>query len=145
MQWGSATDSQRIYVAIANNGHKTYQFPTTGESHNAGSWAALDAATGRILWQVKVSGLDPRNPSFGAMGLGAISVANGVVYAGSMSGDMVALDAATGATLRTFATNGSVICGPSIVNGVVYWGSGYARTGGVSNTIGPQLFAFHVN
>jgi polyvinyl alcohol dehydrogenase (cytochrome) len=145
IEWGPATDGQRVYVAIANNAHKTYQLAGTGETHNAGSWAALDSATGKILWQVKVPGLDPSNPSFGAMGLGAVSAANGVVYGGSMSGEMVALDGATGTILKSFPTNGSVICGPSIVNGVVYWGSGYGRGGGISNTIGPQLFAFHVN
>jgi polyvinyl alcohol dehydrogenase (cytochrome) len=37
---------------------------------------------------------------------------------------MVALNAATGATLWTYASGGSVGCGPAIVNGVVYWGSG---------------------
>jgi polyvinyl alcohol dehydrogenase (cytochrome) len=142
IEWGSATDGQRVYVAIANNGHKLYRLAVTGELHNAGSWAALDAATGRILWQIKVPGLDPRDAAFPALGIGAVSVANGVMYAGSMSGDIAAIDGVTGVILKSFSTNGSVICGPSIVNGVVYWGSGYARTGGKANTAGPQLFAF---
>jgi polyvinyl alcohol dehydrogenase (cytochrome) len=47
------------------------------------------------------------------------------VYAGSYSGAMHALDAGTGAVLFTFASGGSVIDAPSIVNGTVYWGSGY--------------------
>jgi len=61
----------------------------------------------------------------------------GVVYAGSLSGDMVAMDGDSGAILWRFASGGSVICGPYIVNGTVFWGSGY-RIGKSNN----KLFAF---
>ncbi len=72
-----------------------------------------------------------------------MSVANGVVYAGSLAGQMYALDARTGDIVWGFASGGSVIDGPSIVDGVVYWGSGYRKTrGGVGNN---QVFAFAVN
>jgi polyvinyl alcohol dehydrogenase (cytochrome) len=57
--------------------------------------------------------------------------------AGSLSGDMVAIDGNSGAILWKFASGGSVICGPSIVNGTVFWGSGY-RIGKGNN----KLFAF---
>lgn len=56
-----------------------------------------------------------------------MSVANGVMYAGSYSGMMYALHAATGGVLWEFASGGSVIGGPSIVDGTIYWGSGYRR------------------
>ena len=46
MEWGSATDGKRIYVSIAN----LYGIPTA--VGGAGSWSALDPATGAILWQV---------------------------------------------------------------------------------------------
>jgi polyvinyl alcohol dehydrogenase (cytochrome) len=46
MEWGSAFDGKRIYVSIAN----LYGIPTN--VGGAGSWAALDPATGQILWQV---------------------------------------------------------------------------------------------
>jgi polyvinyl alcohol dehydrogenase (cytochrome) len=148
LEWGSATDGTRIYVAVGNPLHTTYRL-ASGQTHNAGSWAALDPGTGQILWQVPVPGHDPRAgfTSLGALGLGAVGIANGVMYAGafSLEGEMVALDAATGATLRSIPTNGSVICGPSIVNGTVFWGSGYGRVGGKANTTGPQLFSFTVN
>jgi outer membrane protein assembly factor BamB len=45
----------------------------------------------------------------------------------SFSGNMHALDATTGEIRWTFASGGSVIDGPSIVNGTVYWGSGYKK------------------
>jgi polyvinyl alcohol dehydrogenase (cytochrome) len=59
--------------------------------------------------------------------MGSVSVANGVLYAPSFSGNMHALNAATGRILWTFPSGGSVIDGPSIVDGVVYWGSGFKK------------------
>jgi polyvinyl alcohol dehydrogenase (cytochrome) len=130
IEWGSATDGKRIYVGIANFFGLPYTAnPSLG---NGGSWAALDAATGTVLWQIPT----PQN----AMGLGPMTVANQVVFAPSMSGDMVALDSATGATLWSYHANGSVVAGPAIVQGVVYWGTGYTRFGTGNN----QLFAFSI-
>jgi len=48
-----------------------------------------------------------------------VSVADGVLFAPFFR--MHALDAGSGKILWTFASGGSVIGGPSIVNGVVYW------------------------
>ena len=48
------------------------------QAGSAGSWAALDPATGAILWQVA----DPN----GAVDLGPLAVAKGVVYVDSMAG-----------------------------------------------------------
>ena len=143
IEWGSAVDDQRIYVAIDDDGHAPYTLgPENITTVNAGSWAALDPDNGAILWQVPATGIDPKNPSFAAPALGQVSAANGVVYAGSMSGDMVAMDAETGEILWTFASGGSVICGPSIVNGTVYWGSGYKNLGkGIGNN---KLYAFTI-
>ena len=62
----------------------------------------------------------------GADGRGLrVSVANGVMYAGSYAGQMYALDTITGNILWSFESGGSVLDGPSIVGGTVYWGSGY--------------------
>ena len=132
IEWGTATDGKRIYVAIANSGHAKATL-LNGQTVTSGFWNAIDAATGKILWQTA----DPD----GASDFGAVSEANGVVYAGSMSGKMFALDAKTGAIRWQFTTAGSVIDGPSIVNGVVYWGSGYGRVGGTANN---KLYAFSV-
>jgi polyvinyl alcohol dehydrogenase (cytochrome) len=44
-----------------------------------------------------------------------------------ISGMMVAMDAKTGAVLWTLQSGGSVLDGPAIADGVVYWGSGYAH------------------
>jgi polyvinyl alcohol dehydrogenase (cytochrome) len=118
IQWGTASDGTRIYVAINNSSRIPYTLANGGPTINYGSWAALDPRTGKILWQVP-------DPTEGANDPGAVSVANGVVYAGSYSGAMHALDARTGAILFNFDSGGSVIGAPSIVNGTVFWGSGY--------------------
>lgn len=140
IEWGSAVDGQRVYVAITNSENKPYAL-AGGAPWNAGSWAALDARTGAILWQVPVTGIDPVSRK-GGRGLGAVSVTNGVMFAGSTSGDMVAMDAATGQILWTFASGGSVASGPAIVKDTIYWGSGYGRFGlGIPNN---KLYAFTV-
>jgi polyvinyl alcohol dehydrogenase (cytochrome) len=140
MEWGSATDGKRIYVSIAN----LYAIPyfTNPGLGSAGSWAALDPATGQILWQTA----DP----YGAIALGPVSVADGVVYVSSMSGNasaatMLALDAATGGILWGYAPGSSVNAGATIVDGVVYWGSGYAHLGIPGYTGNNKFYAFSVN
>jgi len=52
---------------------------------------------------------------------------------------MYAFDAATGKILWSFDSGGSVIDGPSIVDGVVYWGSGHNDKNAVSNN---KVYAF---
>ena len=127
IQWGTAMDGRRIYAAIGHNTGEPYTLPS-GEVITGGSWAALDPGTGEILWQTP----DPQ----GAPDLASLTVANGVLYGGSMAhtGDqMYALDTRTGRILWRFAAGGSVVGGPAVVDGRVYWGSGYARTGGLGN------------
>lgn len=132
LEWGSAMDGSRIYVADSNN----YGIPWTPVGSTtpvtSGGWSALDPATGKILWQTP----DP----LGAIDPGAVSSANGVVYACSMDpqGHMYALDGSTGAIKWSFASGGSCNAGAAISNGVVYWGSGYRAFGTANN----KFFAF---
>ena len=73
------------------------------------------------------------------MDMGAVSVANGVLYAPSFSGTCTP-QCGNGKLLWTFASGGSVIDGPSIVDGLVFWGSGYRRISpGTGNN---KVFAF---
>lgn len=135
IEWGTATDGKRIYAEVADSGHVNYTLIPSGDTIDYGSWSALDAATVKILWQTA-------DPAPGSEDFGAVSVANGVVYAGSQGspGYMYGLDAQTGKILWSFASGGSVIDGPSIVNGFVYWGSGY-KIGTHNN----KLYAFTVS
>ena len=132
IEWGTATDGQRIYVAIANSDHLPYTLVPSGQKITWGAWSALDVATGKILWQ-------SADPIAGSIDRGSVSVANGVMYAGSNSGQMYALDATNGNILWNFASGGTVIDGPSIVDGTLYWGSGYREIAGTGNY---KVFAF---
>ena len=139
IEWGTAYDGQRIYVPIANSNGIPYTLADGHTSTNGGSWAALDPLTGKFDWQVATPG--------SAMGIGPASAANGVVFVGSSAGggsnNMFALDAATGNVLWSFPASGSVWSGPAIVDGVVYWGSGYGRFA-YPNT-GNKFYAFSIN
>src|SRR5262249_40141382 len=97
IQGGCATDNQRIYCGNMNDSGTAVRL-LNGETTTAAYWSALDAATGRILWQTA-------NPT-GATALASLSVANGVVYAGSFDpkGTIFALDAATGEIKFSFET-----------------------------------------
>ena len=136
IQWGSAVDDKYIYAAIGHNTRAVPYMLKSGQIITGGSWAALDPSTGEIVWQTA----DPQ----GAPDLASLTVANGVLYAGSMAhtGDqMYALDAADGRILWRYPAGGSVVGGPAVVDGTVYWGSGYARTGGVGNNV---FYAFNL-
>lgn len=135
MEWGSATDGTRIYVAIAN----FYGIPWGGGS--AGFFAALDPATGNVLWRAA----DPN----GAMDLGPLTVANGVLYVPSMGAsatapNMLALDSGSGKTLWSYPGGSSVIAGATVSNGIVYWGSGYTHLGLPGMTGGKTFYAFTI-
>ena len=135
IEWGSATDGTRVYAAIGNNGMTPYALANGGPTITWGSWAALDAQTGGFIWQIA-------DPTPGAIDVGSVSVANGVVYTDSYSGYVYAIDAATGAILWSFNTGGSVIDGPSIVKGFVFWGSGFRHIApGVGNN---KVYAFAI-
>jgi polyvinyl alcohol dehydrogenase (cytochrome) len=155
MEWGTAFDGERIYASITNHHHIPYKLTEKGvlseTTVTGGSWAALDPVTGTILWQTA----DPQTETLAGLGevgvwdLAPLTVANGVVYAGSMAklanqDQMFALDAATGEILWQHGAGSSVNAGPAVVNGTVYWGSGYSRSGveGSGNT---RLFAFSID
>ncbi len=134
IMWGTATDGRRVYVSIGNLNHVKYTIVSaTGKKSTTtgGFWAALDAATGKILWQTA----DPQL----AADTDAVTVGNGVVYVGSMAatGDtMYALDAATGVIKWRFDSGGAVVSGAAVVDGTAYWGSGYHAAGN------DKLYAF---
>jgi len=154
MEWGTAFDGERIYASITNQHHIPYRLTQDGVLSNitatGGSWAALDPITGNILWQTA----DPQVETLAGLGtvgvwdLAPITVANGIVYASSMAkmgnqDQMFALDAATGAILWQFGAGSSVNSGPAVANGVVYWGSGYSRSG-IEGSGNNKLYAFSI-
>lgn len=132
IQWGTATDGKRIYVPLTNNEHFNYVL-ANGQTITGSAWNALDSASGKILWQTP----DPAQGT--SFNMGAVSSANGVLYSGDLDGHMYAIDAATGKVLWSYLSSGTVLDGPAIANGVIYWGSGYPRSGGAG---GNTVYAF---
>ena len=50
IQWGTASDGTNIYIANSNSSNKAYTL-VSGQIVTWGFWTAVDAATGKILWQ----------------------------------------------------------------------------------------------
>lgn len=146
LQWGSATDGRTLFVAASNSGPSTNgggagALPWTlkdGTVTTAGGWAALDAQKGTVKWTTA----DPN----GSRAEAAVSLANGVLFGCNMAagvGSMRALDAKTGQPLWSYDSGAPCTAGPSIVDGMVFWGSG---TFGLFGPTGPKkVFAFGLN
>lgn len=140
LQWGSATDGKRIWAAASNAGDTLsggVPKPWTlkdGSTTTAGGWAALNAADGSVLWTTP-------HPT-GDRSEAPVSSANGIVFGCSKlpPGGMYALDAATGAVLWSFNSGSFCNAGATIVDGMVYWGSGNFRGMGAK-----KVFAFGLN
>jgi polyvinyl alcohol dehydrogenase (cytochrome) len=126
IEFGDATDGERVYVGISNHPKQ-------------GSVSALDGATGKILWQTM-------NPD-GRSNFGPLTVTgtgdNRLVFAGSSGNFIRAYDAKTGKIVWEFDTGGAVGGGPTVADGVVYVGSGYQmlRLGKANN----KLYAFSID
>jgi polyvinyl alcohol dehydrogenase (cytochrome) len=144
MVWGTATDGTRIYTSNNNSTGAAWTLlgkgPLAGQTVTTGLWTALDVATGDVVWQIGNPVL--AKPLSAATVNGPVVVANGVMFAGSMDakGTMFALDAATGAVLWKFESGGTVYGSPAIVNGMVFWGSGYPGSGGLLSAKRPLGF-----
>jgi len=124
LQWGSAVDDERIYVAVNNSGWTTWTL-VDGTMTFYGAWSALDKATGEILWQTETP--DTFAPGLGSA-IGAVTVANGVAYACSFLGSRVAMDASNGDILWTDPPTGELCgAGAAVSRGTVYWGLGYGQ------------------
>jgi polyvinyl alcohol dehydrogenase (cytochrome) len=134
LQWGSAVDGQRVYTAEANSNNRPWTLPS-GVTVNTGVWSALDAATGRLLWQAV--------PSPAGSASGPPSSANGVVFACTLDagGTMYAMEAASGRVLWKFTSGGACLSGAAISKGEVFWGSGYTNLGPTPNN---KVYAFEL-
>ncbi|HZM57252.1 MAG TPA: PQQ-binding-like beta-propeller repeat protein [Acidimicrobiales bacterium] len=100
----SAWDGHTLYVAGGNT--------TINGVGCTGSVAALNPATGAILWQRCLSG--------GPV-LGAVSSAAGIVSLGE-GNNILVLSASSGQTLFAYTTQSPIWSAPSIANGVLYIG-----------------------
>ena len=113
---------------------------------------ALDLITGEIVWEADGITCGDR-PKCSPAQTAAVTAIPGVVFSGSMSGELRAFDSETGKelwrfdTAQTFATvNGAAgkggaldATGPVVADGWLYTVSGYSKWGGLPGNV---LLAF---
>ncbi|KAI5073370.1 hypothetical protein GOP47_0011383 [Adiantum capillus-veneris] len=139
--FGMAADGERVYTNIVNNKNLNFTLAPGGGVTLGGGWVGMEASTGKILW----STADPANGT----NYGPVTVANGVVFVGSVNGTgpVYALDALSGRILWQASTNATVYGGFAVADGCAYVGSGYhVNTGGGRKifTSGDSLYAYCV-
>ena len=160
VQWGMATDGQRVYASVSDVGRTRQTNLTTDprryvlDPKQGGGLTALRVADGSEAWHVaatpcpegRPSGCSPSQP-------GAVTEIPGVIFATSTDGHIRAHSTEDGRqlwdfdTMRDFETvngakaHGGSIDGPGavVVNGMVFISSGYPRNGGVPGNV---LLAF---
>lgn len=135
--WGSATDGERMYVAIntraVTQSSSPVQKPSAGSPNmtSNGLWAALDASTGEVLWETA-------SPLTGS-NAGQLTVANGVLFGATAStlpatnASLFAINVTDGTILNAVTLdNYQVQNSPSIVDNVLYQGTGYSSINGLA-------------
>jgi polyvinyl alcohol dehydrogenase (cytochrome) len=162
-QWGSAADSQRIYVATSDIGIGGKPDPTSPQGYRlvldpkkGGGLYALDLRTGKVQWSAKPMPCAETRTDCSPAQSAAVTTIPGVVFSGAVDGHLRAYSASTGEILwdmdteREFSTvNGKPahggamdVAGPAVVNGMVYVNSGYGQWGGAP---GNAFLAFSVD
>lgn len=109
----SALGEGRLYIA-SNIGNPDNNAPTS-----TSTVLALDIDNGDVLWRTDLDGAV----------FAPVSATPGLVYVGTTAGNLHVLDAATGVGLWSMAVPDQVGAGASVVDGVVYWGYGFALLG----------------
>jgi polyvinyl alcohol dehydrogenase (cytochrome) len=142
LQWGSASDGRRLYVAVSNSGPSMDGggagagpwLQKDGSTVKNGGWAALDRKTGEVLWTTP--------DKDGSRAEGAVTVAGDVVFGCNVDyrrGTVRALDAKTGKLLWSYDTGGACTAAPSVADGMVFMGSGNFIMGSITPK---RVFAF---
>lgn len=155
-QWGSASDGQKVYVAISDVRIGGQADPTSPmgfrmvvDPKQGGGLHAFDLKTGKAVWEAKPSPCPATQAICSPAQSSAVTAIPGVVFSGSVDGHLRAYSAGTGAVLwdvdtaREFETvngkparGGSMdIAGPAIVNGMLFVNSGYGQWGGMPGNV----------
>src|SRR5262245_58702807 len=161
--WGSASDGQKVFVAISDIGISNTPDPTLPQGFRSvldpkkgGGLHGLDLKTGKIVWSAKPSPCAVDRTNCSPAQSAAVTAIPGVVFSGSVDGHLRAYSTATGAviwdvdTAREFVTvndkparGGSMdVAGPAIVNGMLFVNSGYGQWGGMPGNV---LLVFSVD
>lgn len=157
IEWGMANNGQLAFISKSDTEWKNQDFisaTTVIDPTKGGGIVALDLLSRQLAWQappVSCEGRPRCSPSQSA----AVTAMPGAVFSGSVSGIMRAYDDKTGKilweydsvkefeTINGAAGKGGAIDGPGvvIVDGWVYFGSGYSKWGGQGGNV---LLAFKV-
>jgi polyvinyl alcohol dehydrogenase (cytochrome) len=159
VQWGMASDGQKVYAAIASSGRTRPTDPTDTrrnilDPNVGGGLVALRLADGARAWYAAPIVCAPGAPSgCSPAQSAAVTAIPGLVFSGSMDGHLRAYAAEEGNvvwdfnTARDFETvngvkaKGGSMDGPGVVvaHGMVFVNSGYSRFGGMPGNV---LLAF---
>lgn len=123
---GTSASTPDAVLVASNNGNAESNLPGT-----TASVVALNPADGSEKWSVELD----------AIVYAPVTAIPGVAFVGTTGGEMVALDSDDGATLWSFTAADQVGSGPTIVNGTVYWGYGFALFGPGSGKGGIVAFS----
>jgi polyvinyl alcohol dehydrogenase (cytochrome) len=150
VQWGSATDGERLYVAVSDIRRIPVQhaWATEADPQVGGGMFALSLADGRPLWHMP-PGVCGDRPRCSPAQPGAVSAIEGVAFSGSMDGHLRAYSADDGEILLDFDTVGTYEtvngvpaqggsldgAGPTVADGIVYVNSGYPNGGGIPGNV----------
>jgi polyvinyl alcohol dehydrogenase (cytochrome) len=157
VQWGSAADGEKLYAAISDVRRipVAHSWATEADPAIGGGVIALDLDDGAPLWFTPPAPCGDR-PRCSPAQPGAVTVIDGVAFAGSMDGFLRAYSTEDGSVLWEFdsvrsfdtvngvAAQGGAIdgAGPTIANGMLYQSSGYPNGGGMPGNV---LIAFSVD
>lgn len=160
VQWGTASDGRLVYAALSDVRIERVAAGTPGaqpafgahlrfDPAAGGGMYALDAATGRIVWNTPHPGCAGR-PGCSPAQSAAVTAIPGIVFSGGLDGWLRAYDGSDGrivwstdtAVVQPASVNGVPARGgsldgpgPVIANGMVYVGSGYALFGGMPGNV----------
>jgi polyvinyl alcohol dehydrogenase (cytochrome) len=157
VQWGSAADEQKVYVALSDLGRVMLahtQF-TDADRQRGGGMFALRLSDGARVWHTPPAPCDTR-PRCSPAQSGAVSAIPGAAFSGSLDGHVRAYASDTGTvvwdfdTVRGYETVNGVPArggsldgpGPVIAGGMMFVNSGYTVDGGIPGNV---ILAFSVS
>jgi len=152
VQWGIASDGQRVYAATSDVVVTRTQTARVLDPTAGGGITALSASDGSLVWHTGAPPC-PSRPNCSPAQSAAVTAIPGLVFSGSLDGFIRAYTATDGRVVWTFDTarpfetvngvkaTGGAIDGPGavIVNGMLLINSGYNRYGGAPGNV---LLAF---
>jgi len=140
IMWGSAVDGDRVYAALSDS----RRIGRAVDPDSGGGLAAVELKTGTLLWKTPHPDCGTRKPC-GKVQAAAVTAIPGVVFSGSVDGNLRAYSASDGKiiwefnTTQTFKTVNGIPArggsmsngGVAVVDGMLFTNSGYSHHSGI--------------